>query len=448
MSTLTVRFTILAVLVALGCREQDRNYCADAPHQNCLNDDAGTTQCTSDEQCAPKVCDLTGSKACVQCTAEKPGACTATTPVCGTNDACRACAAHAECSSNVCVNDGSCAAETDVAYVAPGGSGTCGKADPCGTLDAALQTGRPYVKFATGLVKDNKTTTIDGKTVTILADPGAKLDRDGDGAILIVQSSSSTTTTNVRIFDLEITGATGVPGGDGVRLVANGGTPALALTHVTVDGNQGVGVVATGGVLNVSRSTFAQNNGGGVSESNGTFVVVGNIFFGNGGIGSSVGGIAISTTPSSTNRLEFNSFNQNTTQATIGPAIHCVVGSFAARNNIMSDNGTLSQPDQFGGSCTHTYSIARPGMMLPGVTNSASDPLFADPSKGDLHITSSSPARRGADPNSDLGGIAARDVDGTSRASPADIGAYQFKTQGTAGITPNATITDTDGAQE
>jgi hypothetical protein len=221
MSTLAARFTILAVLGAFGCKEQDRNYCADALHHNCLNVDAAITQCTSDQECSPNVCDLTGTKACVQCTIANPTACTATTPICGTNNACRSCAAHAECGSSACLADGSCATEANVAYVAAGGSGTCGKADPCGTLDIALQTGRPYVKFAAGLVKDNKTTTIDGKTVTILADAGAKLDRDGDGPILVVQNSSPAN-TSVQIFDLEITGATGVPGGDGIRLTANG----------------------------------------------------------------------------------------------------------------------------------------------------------------------------------------------------------------------------------
>jgi hypothetical protein len=65
--------------------------------------------------------------------------------------------------------------------------------------------------------------------------------------------------------------------------------------------------------------------------------------------------------------------------------------------------------------------------MPPGTANIASDPLLVDPSKGDLHIQSTSPARRGADPASDLTGIASRDIDGNLRGTPADIGAYVFK---------------------
>jgi hypothetical protein len=42
---------------------------------------------------------------------------------------------------------------------------------------------------------------------------------------------------------------------------------------------------------------------------------------------------------------------------------------------------------------------------------------------GDLHISATSPARGAADPASDLTGIAARDIDGDARTSPADLGA-------------------------
>jgi hypothetical protein len=127
------------------------------------------------------------------------------------------------------------------------------------------------------------------------------------------------------------------------------------------------------------------------------------------------------------NRLEFNSFNQNQAGAATGQAINCSVNSFIAKNNIMSDNGTLTQMDQAGGSCSHTYSIARPGTIPSGTGNSASNPLFADPSKGNLHLQSTSPARHAADPGSDLTGVASHDIDGSLRVAPADIGAYEFK---------------------
>jgi hypothetical protein len=137
----------------------------------------------------------------------------------------------------------------------------------------------------------------------------------------------------------------------------------------------------------------------------------------------SVGGIAISTAQNAVNRLEFNSFHGNQTQLGVGAAIQCIAGTFTARNNIMSENGTLTNMEQVGGACAHTYSIARPGMLPAGTGNASVDPLFVNTTTGDLHIRTGSPALGAADPNSDLTGPAARDIDGDVRAARADIGA-------------------------
>jgi hypothetical protein len=96
---------------------------------------------------------------------------------------------------------------------------------------------------------------------------------------------------------------------------------------------------------------------------------------------------------------------------------------FTARNNIMSQNGTLMNMAQVGGSCAHAYSIVRPGPLPSGAGNSSMDPLFVDITTGDLHVRPESPALGAADPASDLTGPAELDIDGQRRASPADIGA-------------------------
>jgi hypothetical protein len=425
------RFLLAMLSVGLGllaCYRTDPNYCPGALHNNCLNVDAAPPRCASDQECpAPlPVCALGGSGpgVCVQCTTAKPAACTDTSPVCGADDMCHACTAHAQCASNVCLADGSCAAETDVAYVAESGSGsTCSEAAPCATLDQGLQRNTPYVKI-TGLVKDTKTTTISGKVVTILADPGAKLDRDGDGPILQVQSNGPA--TNVDIVDLEITGATGASGADGIQLSASGGTPMLNLTRVTINGNQGNGISASGGALTVARSTITSNPGGGISVTNGTFTIVGNVFYNNGSDITLIGGIGIGTVQNAMNRLEFNTFYRNKAQDGQGAAVQCAAGNFTAKNNIMNDNGTLTNSEQVGGSCKHAYSIARPGTLPTGTNNSAMDPLFVDPARGNVHIQPTSPARHAADSSSELTGIASYDIDGDPRLSPADLGADQI----------------------
>jgi hypothetical protein len=204
---------------------------------------------------------------------------------------------------------------------------------------------------------------------------------------------------------------------------ASGGT--LTITKSTISGNTGGGILVSGASLTVSQYTFSGNQGGGISVMNGTFVIVGNVFFNNGTPTGTVGGISITTSQSASNRLEFNSFNTNQAQVTIGTAIQCTAGTFTARNNIMSGNGTLANMEQVGGGCAHAFSIVRPGTVPSGSGNSASDPMFKNTTTGDLHIEAASPARRAGDPNSDLTGIAARDIDGDPRTAPPDIGADQ-----------------------
>jgi hypothetical protein len=426
MSSFTYRCSVLAIALLCtmtGCHKNE-HYCPGAPLDNCNYIDASTA-CTSNDDCSEPeaVCDLAGTMMCVHCIApDQTSACTGTTPACGDDHTCRGCISHADCpGSNTCLPDGSCADPGQVAYVQQGGTGTppCARGAPCGTLQQGVDSSRPYIKISgPGTLADNATTTIDGKAVTILADPGAKLDRTGDGRILLVRSAGA----NASIYDLEITGQTG-PTDEAIQLEPNGGAPTLLLSRVKITGGQGRGISTTGGILMVSQSTIS-GNGGGISVMNGTFVIVGNVFYLNGTGGALLGGVVISAPANAPNRLEFNSFNQNATANGVAPAIQCTVaGMFTARNNIMSDNGTLTNMNQTGGNCVHAYSIARPGTVPPGTGNSNMDPLFVNMTTGDLHLRAGSPALGAADPNTVLTGLAERDIDGDVRTAPADIGA-------------------------
>ena len=119
----------LAMIVVAGCHK-DNNFCPGAnPDNSCAEIDAKVANgCSSNATCtAPKVvCDLAGSKTCVQCVVpDDTSACTATSPVCGGDHTCRGCTAHTDCPlSDVCLPDGSCADSNVVAYVAPSGTGT------------------------------------------------------------------------------------------------------------------------------------------------------------------------------------------------------------------------------------------------------------------------------------------------------------------------------------
>ncbi|MCW5803701.1 MAG: right-handed parallel beta-helix repeat-containing protein [Deltaproteobacteria bacterium] len=444
MSTITRLFlacTTASLAVAACTYEPNPNYC---PGRNADNDctqppyDAPPGGCTSNTECsAPApVCDVAGTKTCVQCVApDQVDACTGANPVCGDDHACRRCAAHTECASEACLPDGSCG--TEVAYVDPDGTDNamCTQAMPCTRVSKALATGRPFVKLKG---TTDEAVTVNGEEVTFLADPNAKLTRSSPGIILRVDGASRLTVHDLAISDglgAAGTGITLIAGNTAtvtltrVKLLNNAGGGisasggALTIAQSTISNNAG-GISATGGALTVSQSTIANNAGGGISASNGaTFAIVGNVFFNNGTQLGTVGGVSILTTQNAANRLEFNSFNKNQAQDTVGCAVSCLAGTFTARNNIMSGNATATNMLQVSGSCQHAYSIARPGPLPPGTGNSAEDPLFANTTTGDLHIPAGSPAMRAADPGSDLAGIAARDIDGDARTSPADIGA-------------------------
>lgn len=400
------------------------------------------TGCASNAQCAAPtaVCALP-ERTCVQCTAADHDVCTGATPACGTDDKCRACAAHAECSSNACLPDGSCGTDTTVAYVDPAGTGTtCTQLAPCKAVADALKTGRAFVKFQ-GVT--NEQVSLNNTNVTFLADPGAALTDTTNGILLKIDGTSQ-----VAIYDLTIRDASGmnnpgislqpgntanvsliratVSGNIGGGISATGGT--LTISQSTVSGNPGGGISATGGTLTISQSTISGNvPGGGISVSNSAFIIVGNVLFSNGHNDSFVGGLSINTKTNAMNRLEFNTIVANNAEDGTGSGIHCLAGTFTAKDNIIADNTNLTTTTQIDGGCTHTYTLFRPGMAPMGTGNIGGDPLFVNEAKGDLHLQATSQARGKADPAADLTGLAAHDIDGDTRIAPADLGAYQVK---------------------
>jgi Right handed beta helix region len=360
--------SILWLLLPVAACHQDNSwYCEDRAYKNCVNN-PGEFPCTDKADCAGQEGKLscselkeeTGTGVCVQCTAADAAACLGVTPICGADNSCRACGKHADCSSAACLGDGSCGSETNVAYVAANGAGAaCSKTTPCATVAAALTTGKPIIKVATGLVKSSQATIIDGKAVTILAEDGAKLDRDGDGAVLEVRSAGA----DVKIFDLEITGATGSSGANGVDVNPNGGMPRLALSRVKLTGNQGLGLSAQGGAVTISQSTIASNVGGGISISNATFDITNSFIYRNGNsTGTTIGGVNFAVSAAGGNRFEFNTVvdNEISSSTISSGGVLCDIPGFAAPNNIIARNfvnrvATAGNANTLG-QCTHPSS--------------------------------------------------------------------------------------------
>jgi Right handed beta helix region len=389
-------------LAAVGCQVTNEAY------------DPGRLACAMDMQCPSEtpICDTGPERVCVQCTAARPDECKGKTPVCGSDRACQACVTHADCPGKSCLPDGSCGDDKVVAYVATDKTdNSCNFATPCGRISDALKTGRPYVRISGPI---DEAVMLDSRDVTFLADPGATLTRSSNGILMEIKGTSK-----VAIYDLEITGASGATG-FGISM-PSGNTASLRLVHAKLTKHQAGALVASGGSVSIFRSIIADNNGGGVSlMTNKPFAIVGNVFFNNGDVNTIFGGLFLNAIADAGNRLELNSFTKNDIQGGAGAAISCNVGGLTAKSNILFDNGP---GNQFAGTCAHSSSIVSPGALPVGDTNTAADPLFLDGPAGNLHISSTSPARDKADPAIDLRGDAALDIDRDKRTAPVDIGA-------------------------
>jgi hypothetical protein len=457
MSTVHSR-SLLSGLVALvlgispalpACRQLNPEFCASHPQDiDCAGrsgagNDAGL--CTQDEQCTDliPVCDITRSM-CVPCMPGKVGACSGATPACGTDDACHPCVLDAQCASQTCLPDGSCASPLDVLYVSPTGSdlATCMPDDHC-SLARALAL-------------------IDGTKSTIRLDPahynlmaavvlprdlhlvgrGAILDRNAAGSGEVIDIAPG---THISIDYVTVTGGDGASG-DGID--CNQAT--LTLREVTIQGNGGSGISTSGCQLVLSHSQLLNNQGAGIVTAMASDVVLvrslvtGNAFVGldfvlttydiennvivkNGGP-NGLGGVFISQVlPGSVGRrvFAFNTVSQNSGPFGNVSGVLCdqtINVPLAMTSNLVVNNAGSAQVS--GGACVWTYSDIAPG-PVPGTGNLSADPLFVDPVHSNFHLQLASPARDAADPAATL----AVDLDGDARPQGAgrDMGADEIK---------------------
>ena len=422
---------------------------SNADHQTCEMMPEATpidVSCKDDTGCSATpdqpVCKITGNAGvCVECTAEKASKCTDQRLVC-TNDRCATCTRHADCTdSNVCRPEGTCALETEVAYV-DGATGVdqdlCSKMMPCKTIEKAATTGR-IVKVS-GTVTDP--TTLNNRNAVILADPGAKLEPSMDAVALEIRGTSK-----VQIYDLVISHPTDAMPNEGV--VVDGRDAELQLTRVSVsnhksDGakvvagrltctrctiaqNTGLGINALDGKVTITQSTIQKNPGGGILIATNVdeFQIVGNVIFNNGSAAATTGGIRVSdVTGTSANRIDFNSLSRNEALTGVAPGIDCEsLGlQLTARYNIIWNNGPTpvfaTQVNAAG--CDHASSDIGPEVFGSNVTI---EPGFIDENGGNLHLMRSQGQLTVNPGSSDLTGLAARDIDDQPRSAPTDMGA-------------------------
>jgi hypothetical protein len=383
-------FAMLAAGALGACNKDNPYYCESAPDHNC------TTM--TDMPDAPP--GPTGCATSAECTTD-------VFPVCGVDRACRACAVHSECASAACLPSGACGTDTTVAYASASGNdgNPCTKDQPCRSITTAVAAGKPYVKLSGSF---DEGVSLTAANVHLLADARTTLTRStSTGPVLTVQGTS-----NVAIDDLVIRDGLGGTG-DGVR-VPSGEPVTLALDHVAVIDNSGVGVNVLGGMLHMTRCTVTGNKTGGAIVS-ASIDITNSLFVANGSGTSTTGGLTV-TPAGSSNVFRFNTIAENLSNSTtvalrgINCAIPMSVGSTIVIGNLASMY------------CNFDYSLLD---GTPTGTNIGGDPKFkatdaTNPLAADyFRIQSASDAVDHADP----GAAMSTDIDGDPRVGAKDIGA-------------------------
>ena len=190
--------------------------------------------------------------------------CAAAAPVCD-EGACRRCERNDECASGACASDGTCVAETSIAYVSPNGSATamCTKADQCSlTRGVELAPPRQFIVLASGTHSLPAALTVPG-TRNLIGAGGMRpvITTPAVGAMIKLALGADVT------FDhLELTGAKNSAGGlDGYAVQCpTDGNVTVRIKDAVVSQNTGGGVEARKCTVEVFASTFT-NNGNAIS---------------------------------------------------------------------------------------------------------------------------------------------------------------------------------------
>jgi hypothetical protein len=316
------------------------------------------------------------------------------------------CVTQAECPTSVCLPDGSCAADDDVAWL--DGTGTsnmaCTMAQPCTRVADALATNRPYWRVRGTITQLSQIT----RDVTIFTEPGGTF---SGGGILYVSAA-------LTAYDLTLDTTC-------VQIMASG---SATLERVTVEACSGYGISAVG-ALTLDRSTIRGNRNGGVilpaSGIGGNvaqFTITNNFIVGNNPtLVSNYGGVAINATSiAAGSRLELNTIAENVAKSSTAGSggVTCDFASFTASGNLIVHNIAGSETAanaNTSGQCVHAASIIQTTTAGIG---------FVDPAAGNYHLTAGSPAIDYAS----LTSTVTDDVDGESRPNGAgyDVGADEL----------------------
>lgn len=251
--------------------------------------DDGSCAADSDCQAPTAACDLGASNTCVQCVpGRKTEACVGTSPVCDASLRCQPCTRHADCLSDACMPDGSCAAESNVLYLREGGMGTvCSKAMPCGSFEAALAalSNTQTILRVSGLISNSEGFIAFGSAVLLGDSAGAALRGGGTGAAAPILSLVNG--ARVEVYDVAFRDSRDAAvsisassqatlvrsridnsAGEGILVAGKARLRQSEVTSCNDPGRPAISVLP-GGELTVDRSRISDNDSTGVVVADG-----------------------------------------------------------------------------------------------------------------------------------------------------------------------------------
>lgn len=246
---------------------------------------------------------------CVACRPDTQATdCTGTTPICGSDNTCRKCAAHSECGSDgICVFDGAdtgkCVAATDIAYVNIGNSSctdtvhaSTPSAPYCQIAFAAAFSGKKYVRVTGSNTAYNGVSLISGLGTpvdVVIVGPGL----NATPQALIAQAntvgvslSSPSGSLSVTLDGIAVSGLGPTLAVAGISCTgAAGTTTSVTLRRVSAQGASDTngaiaeGIVTTQCNVLITESTFKNSTVGGSFnfQSARTYSITNSFFVGN-----------------------------------------------------------------------------------------------------------------------------------------------------------------------
>ncbi len=401
-----MRNLIALLALASACYKDNPNF--DGGDLVPDSDDMTGPACETSEDCmgGTPVCD---DGQCVQCTAADQDAC-APSLVCGSDNQCRNCVSHAECTlSQACLASGQCAEADDVAYVAPDGTGAdCTRDEPCGTLTEAVDQGRPVIKLAAGRTDGTETVRLTNRAIEVVAEVGAEIESGTESVIRLDGQAAKAIVSDVTVIGMQtpisLNGAFSVSDVGG----------ALALHRVTVYHHQGPAIRVARGDLIMDRCNLVENTGGGIAVSDARFTITNSIVVNNGASTTSFGGVQI-TRPMGSSKFAFNTIASNVSNTSSRSGLDCA-SSFEVTSSIVHNNNNAT--------CEATYTLFD-GVPSPGGTNleGLANFIEVNPVNYDeptfYRIAENSAASNVAMPDDDV----TIDIDGDPRSLTPDMGA-------------------------